>query len=319
MSVQWFFRFAERTHWSLLPLIMLILVGSGFWSLLTLTSGGYIRSVLTQQALVGTVLMFALLPAYLLAMAVFLRRRTEQEMAKLTNAPVAEVTSVMNVLGRVPKMSWLLVPMGILYGAGQNPWFVSWVLGDMSLSALDIGFGLGNCLVWFLVSILICWRMPISYRLSKLGAALPVDIYRLDRLTPMARIAIADLLMVAGAMSFMGLQSLDAEFRIGNYASGALVGIPAALLVFFWPLLGLRQNILRCKQERIATLRDSLEHVPREDVGALELAVAHLQRVSGFSSWPIDVELLTRVFAYVVIPPLAWIAAALVENFIDSL
>ena len=45
---------------------------------------------------------------------------------------------------------------------------------------------------------------------------------------------------------------------------------------------------------------------------------AHIDRVNSIPNWPIDVQLITRIFVYVVIAPLAWVCAALVEKMIES-
>ena len=51
----------------------------------------------------------------------------------------------------------------------------------------------------------------------------------------------------------------------------------------------------------------------------LESLTSHIDRIRGMSSWPVDVGLAARVFGYVIIPPLAWVGAALVENLIYQL
>jgi hypothetical protein len=62
-----------------------------------------------------------------------------------------------------------------------------------------------------------------------------------------------------------------------------------------------------------------LDETDRHDFATLETITAHIDRVRAMPNWPIDVQTVTRVFAYVIIPPLAWVGAALVENFINSL
>jgi hypothetical protein len=61
------------------------------------------------------------------------------------------------------------------------------------------------------------------------------------------------------------------------------------------------------------------EQVPQNEVASLEAVLAHRDRVKSIHNWPLDLSFLARVAAYVVIPPVAWVAAALVENFVDSI
>ena len=37
------------------------------------------------------------------------------------------------------------------------------------------------------------------------------------------------------------------------------------------------------------------------------------------SEWPFDVGVMTRLAFYLVIPPLTWVGAALIENAVDAL
>ena len=79
----------------------------------------------------------------------------------------------------------------------------------------------------------------------------------------------------------------------------------------------MRGNIRDRKAERIAALQAKLDLVDRDDVVAIELLSAHIDRLRGLSNWPVDLRLATRIFAYVISPPLAWVGAALVENLVD--
>lgn len=135
----------------------------------------------------------------------------------------------------------------------------------------------------------------------------------------MARVATTDVLAVAGAMAFMPMQSLDAEFRFENYGAGLLVGVCSAISPFLLPLWGVRSNITKRKAARIAELRAQLAAVDRSDISQIEPISAHITRVEDMPTLPIDTQVVTRVIAYGIIPPLAWVAAALVENLIDSL
>ena len=91
----------------------------------------------------------------------------------------------------------------------------------------------------------------------------------------------------------------------------------AAIGLFLLPLWGVRGNIRDRKAERVAALQAKLEAADHDDVAALEAVTAHIDRLRGLSNWPVDLRLATRIFAYVIIPPLAWVGAALVENLVD--
>ena len=51
----------------------------------------------------------------------------------------------------------------------------------------------------------------------------------------------------------------------------------------------------------------------------LESLLAHRDRLREQSTWPLSTALVSRVFLYLIIPPLAWAGAALVELLVDRL
>ena len=53
-------------------------------------------------------------------------------------------------------------------------------------------------------------------------------------------------------------------------------------------------------------------------MNTLEVLLQRRERVSNAATWPIDVGFLQRFLFYIIIPPLAWVGAALVEFVIDG-
>lgn len=318
MLMDWAFQFAKRTNVLVLPAGLMAVEIGIFLAVSPFAEASLILASMSQPQFVGTLALFTILPPYFLCMVTLQRFRTETSLAEM--ADLLEPVSVAEVQRRVAGMhraGWFVVLIGAVFGGYQNEEFIRRVAASGPLNALDLTFVLANCFVWSMVAFMLSWRLPISLALSRLGARMKVDVYRLDRLRPLARIATLDILVVAGAMAFMPLQSLDAEFRIYNYNYGIIVGVPAAIVLFVLPLMGVHGNIRDRKAERVAALQAKLDVVDRDDVGTVEVLAAHMDRLRGLSNWPVDLRLATRIFAYVIIPPLAWVGAALVENLVD--
>jgi len=62
-----------------------------------------------------------------------------------------------------------------------------------------------------------------------------------------------------------------------------------------------------------------IELVDRSDITTLETLASRLDRACSLPTWPVDLQLVAQLFGYGIIPPFAWAAAALVENFVDRL
>ena len=319
MSVEWYFRFAGRTHFLLVPSAMAAVMTTMYLALWGGTEGGGVRAELAPAQIAGTLALFVLLPAYLLATAPPGWRQTQRALDELGPAADPEdVATVRRASGRVSKFVWLAPIYGVAFGVALNPVFVErmWATG---IHGLDAAFVAGACFTWVAVGVILAWRMPTAAALSKLGSRIQVDLYRLDKLRPLSRIAITDVLIVAGAMAFTPLQSLDAEFRLGNYLPAILVGVPAAVLMFVWPIWGLRGRIKSVKEARLRELHALVDRADPRDVPQLEPIAAHVDRVRAISNWPVDVEVVVRLLGTLIIPPLAWAAAAVVENLVDRL
>lgn len=283
------------------------------------SEGGYVREAIGGRKSIGIFLLFSLLPAYLLFMMGLLWQRTELVLAELK--PMAQTQAynlVQERLHRLPLASVVVVLISALFGAWQNSYFIQSVINGEPIVGTDAAMFFGNCFLWAVVGLMLSWRFSVSRSISKMGESLNLDIYRLDKLQSLARLATTEILVVAGAMAFMPLQSLDASLDASNYLPGISVGIPAAVGLFLLPLWGAHRNIVDSKAVRLEELYAQQDDIPRIEIAELEPVTAHIDRVKSIPNWPIDVQLITRIFVYVVIAPLAWVCAALVEQVIDS-
>lgn len=301
----------------LAPLLLALLLATAFL-LSAARGGGLVRAELPLRQVLGTCVMFVLMPAYFLAMGAVQYRRTLVLLEELRPlAPHAALQAVRERLQRLHPLGYVIVGLGLLFGLSQNLYFVRLLPAEAAPHPFDVVFVLGNCILWACVALMIAWRLPVSARLSALGAKLPVDLYNLAPVQPLARLATVDVLVTAGAVAFMPLQSLDAQFRLHNYQSGILIGVITAALFLLLPLLGVRRQIRQAKADRLQALQSQIDAATRDDAAGLELLLSHRDRLTSLPNWPLNIRLLTRVLAYGVLAPMAWVAAALVENLVD--
>jgi hypothetical protein len=182
---------------------------------------------------------------------------------------------------------------------------------------------LGQILLWLTIGNLIAARMATANAFARLGAVVPIDLFRLETLRPLARNGVVDAAIVMGALLFAPLQSLDAEFRWENYRFAAAVALPSLAYFVIWPLRTVHRRIRADRTARLAQVDAQLATLDAGppstliETERLEQLLAHRDRLMVARTWPLDLRLLTRVFFYVIIPPLAWVAAAVVELFVD--
>ena len=311
----WFVRLGERVHPVVLGLGVSLVIGLPF------LIGDYSQSDLYQmmrprQAL-GTGILFALMPGYLMTTSVYLWRMNERIMGELAPlVPADAVNAAQLVLSGSAWRSIIFVLLGFIFGgftfANGNFLFLS-----ETSSWHDLWFHAANVVLFGVVGWLLSWRLFSARSLRRLGERLNIDVYDLHALNAFVRVPMLDLLTVMGALALMVLQSIDLEFRWGNYQTGLMVIVPTAMVLLVYPLWGLHRNMRGALDIRLAEIQRLIDQCDRQDLTALGALVAHRETVRNFSSWPLDVGLLGKGLLYLVLPPLAWVAAALVERGVE--
>ncbi len=314
--MRWLTRLADQTHPLVLPGVWVVAALGAYWVVFSLSAAeSCCWNSRTQMW--GSALTFSLISGYVLAAFVYLYRSHRDAVRQL--APLARSVTAVNdaLLDVSPRVALGATVFGIVFGLAQ---FAEVLLGDRYVlrPLPDVSLILGNTVLWTVVALLTVGRVHDALAMRRLGAELQVDLYNLEKLRPAGRAAVRDVLVIMGALALMPLQSLDAEFRWVNYQTGLIVGVVSASLVFFLPLTGIRRAVHAAKEARVRELQEEIDKVSRSEVALLETLVAHRDRIAHLPTWPVDLSILSRVGFYLVIPPLAWVGAALVETVVQG-
>ena len=266
----------------------------------------------------GMVLMLTILPVFIiLALIAGLRRSAEI-------ATTIDQTSSTNLLQEVRKFPlrlcafWAFV--GFLYaivvnvpGNGLN-FFVT--------DSVERALILGQIFLWMMLGAFLPVRVEIARAFNRVSEQVHVDIFETTNLKPFARIGLIDVLIVSGAMVLSTVQSLDLAFRPDNYSKALVIAIPAILFLAIYPVWGIHRRMLAQKKSGLDELnqliREASKNLTEPQMNQLETLLQRRARLTATSSWPVDVRILQRFLFYIVIPPLAWIGAALVELLIEG-
>ena len=297
--MRWLIRIADHTHPLLLP---------GVWVLTTLAACTFFLRASTTSCcwdnvpqMWGSALTFVLIPGYLMAAFPYLYR-SHRDTVRALKALVPDVRTVDLALGDVSNRIVLWAAMvGLIFGTLQ---FAEVLFGsDFEVSPIpDYPLIIGNILLWTAVAAITTGRLRDALAMRRLGRQLQIDLYDLSQIRPIGRAAVRDVLVVMGALAFMPLA----------------VGLVSSALLFYLPLSGVREAVRKVKSIRIDVLQNAIDSVSRDDVADLEVLVAHRERIQHLSTWPVDLSILSRVGLYLIIPPLAWVGAALVETLVQG-
>ncbi len=255
-------------------------------------------------------LLHAIMPGYWLAVSTVSQARTELAYQRLQ--PLLEGREMLPVNSAVLAAGAVL---GFVYGA--------W---DMALggepspehTVLEWWLRIGNGGVWLCSGMVFTWRLANAIRFYRLGQQIDVDPFNLDRVRPVGRMATTDVLIIMGAMALTPLQSLSSDFDIEFYRVAFLVGIVSSLIFLILPQLGVHQQVRRAKRARLQRLQEEIEASDPNQYSIMESLLAHRDRLQKAPTWPTDTRGFSRAIFYLVVPPLAWVGAAIVEKGVDQ-
>ena len=96
--------------------------------------------------------------------------------------------------------------------------------------------------------------------------------------------------------------------------------------MFIIPVWPLHRRLVALKRQELARLLDKIQAVPGDggvnldaDLDQLLPLLSYRREVSQLSTWPFDLGNITTLAFYLVIPPLTWVGAALIENLVNFL
>jgi len=277
----------------------------------------------SRRQVIGMSLMLILMPSYFVVAGFFSQRRSLDLVDQLEPLLPDErhARDARSAIRGAPLRSALPgsalgIGMGLLNARLHDAFFES------ATPAIDITTALGQVFMWWIIGMVISQRLIVARRFDRIGEVIHFDLFQLDRLRVFARSGLNDVLIIAGALSLSPLQALDAEFRWINYSFALWVSIPAAFTLLVLPLRHLHRRIVHEKNAQLSRVEERIDAViaggVRDDVPRFEALLSHRDRLHGVSTWPLGTALVSRVFVYLIIPPIAWAGAALVERLLEG-
>ncbi|MEM7016594.1 MAG: hypothetical protein AAF512_04535 [Pseudomonadota bacterium] len=188
---------------------------------------------------------------------------------------------------------------------------------------VNISFGIGLVVTWILTlqGIFIAIRNALSF-FKLANTHLKIEPWRLEALAPFVHIGVQNILLVMGGLALMPLQTLDVQFRLINYLPPLLVVIPLSLTLLLIPVWGVhRQIVIKINQEidRVQSKLDASyteESLSHESVSQLNALIEHKNHLKALPTWPIELPDVYRLMLYLVIPPMSWTGAALIQKWL---
>jgi len=163
------------------------------------------------------------------------------------------------------------------------------------------------------------WRLlRVTGFVYRLGARVRVDLGDPRGLGVFADVGIRHLLLIVIGLSVIPMQAiLTGGLGLIDFLPPLIVTTPVAVVVLVLPVWGIHRAIVAAKEAELDRATNALSAIPPAD-GQYLLWWLYRQQIAQSSEWPVAARSATRIALYVVIPPLAWVAAALVQDIVAN-
>ena len=219
--------------------------------------------------------------------------------------------------------SVLLLTLGVLFGAMH-----SYMLGQYkNVMPFLVTQTAATFFMWVIMMAALPKITENAMIFSRLGSAAKPDLLRPSRHAAFGAAALRPAVFLIGTICMYGFLLLGDNHP---FDQGVWIGIAASFVtlvgIVVFPLMGIRVRIRETRQESLAALDARIESLDIGDVANASVKVMDemdtvldmRERVARAPGWPLDLAGVRRILLYIVLPPLTWAAAAIVEMLIDS-
>jgi hypothetical protein len=278
----------------------------------------------------GPALFFSVIIAYIVPIFGYISERTVAALEALSPVLDAEPGQIETWRRRVREkpVGWLVSVLligtvsGVIHNLVLNP-SATLLLERASRSAAVAALALGILATWIVLTLVVAALLDNALLLNRVARRARVQIFDTARLRPFATVAVISTLALIGAQAAFPIMTVEGGVDPLAYVPGLLAtGVPMVLLAALpvWPvhrrLAAAKRQILSDLNRRIGTLPLPDPDHP-ETLCALTPLLTYRREVAQTSEWPFDVGVMTRLGLYLVIPPLTWVGAALIEQLVD--
>ncbi len=278
-------------------------------------------------------LFFSLIIAYIIPVFSFITARAEEALAELTPHLPADNATLLSARDRLHTVSlrtMLLLLLGSsLLGLGHISFIrgsFTHMLHEMLADLPSFISTLGAVLVWVVMSTVIFMLVQQAVWFARLGAEVRISLLNRQVLLPFGRVAIFSSLAVIGALALFPLMGVDSTLVLTEGLPAVIATAGPVLVMFIIPVWPVHRRMSALKARESVALTSRIEaclgdgdgsDLAREKMAELTPLLAYRQEIARISTWPFDIGSLTRLILYLVIVPLTWAGAALIERLVD--
>lgn len=292
------------------------------------SAAGVFSADASDYASPGVSLFFAAILGYIIPVVHFISERAQTALEDLAGPLGLDAKSLAEQTRRVSHRSrrWTLLwaSAGIIAGGAHNVLLLSSVDTTLAggLDSLGVSNLIGGALVWIVMTFAITSLVEIAGQFNRLARNAEVDLLDPTALTPFGRMAVISTLAMIGAQAAFPLMWIDQISSAVTMVPGLIATAVPMVLMFALPVWPVHRRIAAAKRAELQRIHGWIEAArgvgtagPEEPEALARLAplLSYRNEIEHLSEWPFNATLLTRLGFYLIIPPLTWLGAALME------
>lgn len=281
-------------------------------------------------------LFFSLIIAYIIPIFSFITAKSREGLLELRPLLHLDEQAFQQAQAQLDSSSVLRTALTLATGAFFGLIHMSLVRGSVFTVIEDIFSSVervmstaGAMLVWMIMTVVISSLIQQARLFARLGNKhVTISLLNTRKLLPFARVSIYSTLAIIGAVALFPLIGFESGMKQVEILPGAIATVGPMVAIFIFPIWPIHRRLRTMKEQEMTLINDRIEACAEEGDGAdsqaqllqkLTPLLAYRREIAQVSTWPFDFGNIARLVLYMVIPPLTWVAAALMENLVDSL
>ncbi len=282
------------------------------------------------------VMFFSLIPAYLIPLFKFITERARQSLDELR--PLLTIDGelfdqyrdLLDSQSPLSALGWLvfavLCALGHMVLLRGSPAAAVAAVQESTGGLLSM---LGAILIWVVMTTVIVKLVEQAIVFSRLGRHhTRVSLLNFEGLLPFGRVSMSASLVVIGALALFPLINLGEESHLAESVPGAIAALIPLVVMFVIPVWPLHERLRRLKTAELrrinAQIAQAVDGAAPADLSSASLTelsplLLYRREIAHTPTWPFDLGNVARLAFYLVIIPMTWVGAALIENVVDAL
>ena len=276
-------------------------------------------------------LFFSVLIAYIIPVFHFISERTVAALQVLRNNGNVDPDSTLRVEARIHRKPrrWFAIVLGIAAAAAvvhnlllaRAP---GGILSESSRSTAAIAAMPGTTLTWLIMTLVVSALLDDARMLAGLAREVRIQLLNPERLRPFASTAVLSTLALIGAQAAFPILMIDSDAGLVAFIPGMIATAGPMVLIAIRPIWPLHERLAEARRSLLDELNQHIasalppEPAHPETLARLAPLLTYRREIQNVSEWPFDLGTMTRLGLYLIIPPLTWVGAALIERLVDT-